>query len=467
MKKSWGRRPSNTSIPDRVIVFCRYPVPGRTKTRLIPALGRAGAAELQRCMTEEGFSRVRRFSRERKTEVVVCFEGGDEKRMTRWLGPGGSLQRQVSGNLGTRMKAAFDQAFQDGCRRVVLHGTDVPDLETIHLEEAFAALLECDLVLGPSVDGGYWLLGLKGPADLFSTIRWGEPSVLQETLAKAKRASLKVHLLPVLEDLDTPDQLEGFFPGGCGLPPYISVIIPTLNEGENIEPVIRRASCGDAEVIVVDSGSEDDTVPKAKSLGAAIFHGMRGRASQQNLGAKAARGRVVLFLHGDTLLPDSYADHVFEALMDSRVVAGGFGFRTDADGALMRFIEFTTLVRSRYLMLPYGDQALFMRRSVFEGAGGFPECALGEDFHLVRRLSKKGRIATAPASVITSGRRWRERGVIRTTCINQVVVAGLLLGIRAETLARIYGKGGRRKEKQVQGPESKVQSPVQKDRAPY
>jgi uncharacterized protein len=110
----------------------------------------------------------------------------------------------------------------------------------------------------------------------------------------------------------------------------------------------------------------------------------------------------------------------------------------------MRFIELTTQIRSRYLMLPYGDQALFMRKSVFEEQGGFQECPLGEDFRLVRRLAKKGRVATVPASVMTSGRRWRERGVIRTTFINQVVVAGLLLGVRSETLARLYKKCGMR-----------------------
>jgi uncharacterized protein len=425
-------------MSDRDILFCRYPVPGRTKTRLIPLLGRAGAAELQRRMTEETLSKVKRFSGGCSVDVEVCFEGGDEGKMERWLGPGLSFLKQVEGDLGRRMEAAFDRAFQSGCRRVVLHGIDIPKLDGAHLQEAFDALGECDLVLGPSEDGGYWLIGLKGSAELFRGIEWGTSSVLQETLRRAEGDHLTVHLLPTLSDVDTPSQWRGVFPDGDEPRPYLSVVIPTLDEGTNIEATIGRASCDDAEIIVVDAGSKDDTAAKATSMGATLLVGRRGRGAQQNLGARASRGRVLLFLHGDTLLPDSYADKVFETLLDPGVVAGGFKFRTDLDSPLMRIIEFTTHIRSRYLGLPYGDQALFMRRDVFDETGGFPECALGEDFYLVRRLSKKGRIAVVAACIITSGRRWRELGVIRTTFINQVVAAGLLLGFPSETLARIY-----------------------------
>lgn len=430
---------------DRAIVFCRYPVPGRTKTRLVPLLGRAGAAELHRRMTEHTLAEVKRFSRGRKIDVEVCFEDGNARKMERWLGPGPSFLRQVKGDLGTRMKAAFDRSFQDGCGRVVLHGTDVPDAKEAHFQQAFDALRECDVVLGPSEDGGYWLIGSNRRADLFDGVGWGGPSVLQETLKMAARDRLKVHLLTALSDLDTPSQLKELFPG-CKPRPYLSVVIPTLNEGANIEATVGRASCEDAEIIVVDAGSTDGTAAKATSMGAALIAGKRGRGAQQNLGARSAKGDVLLFLHGDTLLPDFYCDHVFETLMDRSVVAGAFRFRTDGDSTLMKIIELTTHIRSRYLKLPYGDQALFMRRSVFDHAGGFPECALGEDFYLMRGLSKKGRIAIAPAFAITSGRRWRELGVIRTTFINQVVGAGLLLGFPPERLARIYKKERRKAE---------------------
>lgn len=429
---------------DRDILFCRYPVPGATKTRLIPLLGRAGAAELQRRMTEEVLSRIKRFARTHPVEVEVCFQGGSEDKVRRWLGPGPLLTRQSDGDLGARMKGAFDSAFRSGCKRVVLHGADIPGLDPSHLHEAFRALHEVDLVLGPSTDGGYWLIGLRVPADLFEEMTWSVETVLQETLQRAGKKGLSTHLLPALTDIDTPEGLRSGLPDPGVSRPYLSVIIPALNEERNIGSAVRQAAMEDAEVIVVDAGSEDRTGSEALEMGARVLAGPRGRAAQQNLGARAARGRVFLFLHADTLLPEKYVDHVFDVLMDSRVSAGAFRFKTNLEGRFMRTIEFTAYLRSRYLSLPYGDQALFMRRGVFEAAGGFPEVPIGEDFYLVRRLCRRGRIVIAPAPVITSGRRWAELGMYRTSWINQVVGAGLLLGISPATLARIYGRRKRR-----------------------
>jgi uncharacterized protein len=425
-------------VKNRDILFCRYPAPGTTKTRLIPVLGRAGAAELQRRMTEELLSRVKRFAQGRRVEIEVCFEGGDEKRVKKWLGPDLLLSRQIDGDLGRRMKAAIDRAFRDGCRRVVLHGSDIPGVEPSHLQEAFDALSECDLVLGPSTDGGYWLIGLSRPADLFDGMTWSHASVLQETLFRAGEMGLRSHVLTPLTDIDTPVQLGEVLPHWDCDRPYLSVIIPVLNEEANIERAICRASNADAEIVVVDGGSQDRTVARAIASGAKVFKGPRGRGAQQNLGAEAAAGRVLLFLHADTLLPEDYVDHVFEILMDRSVSAGAFRFKTDMQSASMRIIEFTTWIRSRYLAMPYGDQGLFMRRSEFESVGGFREIPLGEDYYLARSLAGRGRIGIAAAPVVTCGRRWREFGVLRTTWINQVMVAGLLLGISSPTLARLY-----------------------------
>jgi rSAM/selenodomain-associated transferase 2/rSAM/selenodomain-associated transferase 1 len=424
-------------LHDRVILFCRYPVPGRTKTRLIPVLGRTGAAELQRRLTEETLSKVKRFARRYSAAVEVCSDG-ELKKVGRWLGPGVHLSRQPEGNLGSRMKAAFDRAFGNGCRRVVLHGADVPGMRGAHLEEAFGALSEHDLVLGPSTDGGYWLIGLSRSEDLFRGMAWGDDRVFRETLLRARERGLRTHLLEPLTDVDTPVQLREVLPGWDHARPYLSVIIPVLNEEGRIESAIRHAWNEDAEVLVVDGGSVDRTCARAASMGANVLRGPRGRGAQQNLGAGAAKGRVLLFLHADTRLPGDYMDHVFEVLQDPRVSAGAFRFRTDLRCPFMRMIEFTTWFRSSLMALPYGDQALFMRRSVFESTGGFREVPLGEDFYLVRILAGRGRIGISTASAVTSGRRWRELGLMRTTWINQVVGVGLLLGISPHTLARIY-----------------------------
>jgi rSAM/selenodomain-associated transferase 1 len=151
-KNFMNRNPNNLS--DRIIIFSRYPVPGQTKTRLIAELGRAGAADLQRKLTEAIFKTAREIVSRRNMGVEVRFTGGDEQRMRQWLGDEAVFLSQPQGSLGHRMGVAFEEAFRQGCRRVVLVGSDIPEVTTRHLEQAFDDLGENDLVLGPSPDGG-------------------------------------------------------------------------------------------------------------------------------------------------------------------------------------------------------------------------------------------------------------------------------------------------------------------------
>jgi uncharacterized protein len=430
---------------DRLIIFGRYPVPGRTKTRLIPLLGAARAADFQRDLTEKTLRTDRSVARRHPVGLEACFEGGSPAKLRRWLGPGLIFSEQSAGDLGERMKAAFLQAFRQGAQHVVLHGTDIPDLTHHHIHEAYDALKSHDLVLGPSMDGGYWLIGIKKPADLFRGIEWGTPSVFDQTVAAARAQGLSVHVLSPLTDMDTGEALKRGMSEWARAQPYLSVIIPALNEEAHIEEAIRKAGSPDAEIIVVDGGSRDGTVDIAERAGAAIITAPRGRALQQNLGAAAARGSVLLFLHADTLLPRDYVAQVFETLMDRSVALGAFRFKTNLDQPFMRGIERTTHIRSRYMGLPYGDQALFLRKSQFQAAGGFPEMPVAEDLFFVRLMSKQGRVAIAPAHAVTSGRRWKEVGVLRTTLINQFILAGFALGISPKTLARLYRRGARKK----------------------
>jgi rSAM/selenodomain-associated transferase 2/rSAM/selenodomain-associated transferase 1 len=423
---------------DRLIIFGRYPEPGRTKTRLIPLLGAARAADFQRELTERTLSKDRLAARRRPVDLEGCFDGGSFEKLRRWLGPGLVFSHQSPGNLGERMKTAFLNAFRQGAQHVVLHGTDIPDLTVGHLDDALDALNSHDLVLGPSMDGGYWLIGLEKPADLFDGMAWGTSSIFEKTVAAARAQGLSVHVLSPLTDMDTGETIMQRMPEWARARPYLSVIIPALDEEAHIEETILNAQSPDAEVIVVDGGSGDSTVKRAERAGAAVLRGPRGRALQQNAGAAAASGSVLLFLHADTLLPKDYVTQVFETLMDRRVALGAFRFRTDLDRPLMRGIEFTTHIRSRYLRLPYGDQALFLRKSHFQAAGGFPEMPIAEDLVFVRLVSKLGRVGIAPADAITSARRWKEVGLLRTTLINQVILAGFALGISPKTLARLY-----------------------------
>jgi rSAM/selenodomain-associated transferase 2/rSAM/selenodomain-associated transferase 1 len=425
-------------VPDRFIIFCRYPVPGRTKTRLISALGPTGAADLHRRLTEKTLKTIRTLASLYKIGLEIRFEGGSWSKMQRWLGSELILVQQGPGDLGERMRAAFFDAFQSGCHRVILTGTDIPEMKPEHLSKALDALTTKDLVLGPSSDGGYWLMGQKRPLDIFHGIRWGTGKVLAQTLSLAKKQGLSVHLTETLSDLDTEEDLnrcraEEKRPG-----PYLSIIIPVLNEAANIEAAIRSASDDDAEITVVDGGSTDDTVMKATHAEVKVEMSPPGRAIQQNRGAAIARGSVYLFLHADTLLPSGFVRHIFETLMDPQTVAGAFRFKSDLNHPAMKIIEFLTNFRAQYLKLPYGDQCLFIRKEVFECAGGFPEVPIAEDLLLVRHVSKFGRVRIAPAHAVTSARRWDSLGLFRTTLINQVVLAGSFLRISPHTLASLY-----------------------------
>lgn len=414
---------------DRIIIFGRYPRPGKVKTRLISALGPAGAAELQRRLTEKTLEKVMKVATNNGIDVEFRFDGGHEGDLRRWLGTVPAFIRQGPGDLGDRMHDAFIDAFRQGCRRVVLLGTDIPELKADHLREAFSRLIDQDLVLGPSTDGGYWLMGLRRPLDLFRGIEWGTGKVLEQTLTLDNGDSLNVFQLETLRDLDTVEDLRVWRPETATPRPYMSVIIPVLNEADHIEEIIERAWDKDVQIIVVDGGSTDDTMAKALEAGAQVETSPPGRARQQNHGAAVARGRVLLFLHGDTRLPKGYVGHVFETLLDSRTAVGAFRFKTDGDHWTMRVVEVMTDLRSRVLKMPYGDQALFMRKALFESVGGFPDTPISEDLYLVRRLLKKGKVRIAPVPVVSSARRWQALGVTRTTLINVLIATALIIGL--------------------------------------
>ncbi|MCA1960329.1 MAG: TIGR04283 family arsenosugar biosynthesis glycosyltransferase [Desulfomonile sp.] len=423
---------------ETLLVFTRYPEPGRSKTRLIPTLGEEGAAQLQKQMAERVIAKAKALAGVRPVSIQVVYEGDSEALMRSWLGDGLLLRPQVQDDLGARMAAGFLDAFGSGAKSVVTIGTDCPGLTADHLADAFDALLSHDVVIGPATDGGYYLIGLTKPRpQLFAEVPWGSEHVQARTLSLATSAGLSVGLLEPLTDVDRPEDLHAWEREN-----RISVIVPAFNEAHGIAAALERVACHEnVELIVVDGGSSDATPEIAASFNASVVHSPKGRAIQMNAGANHATGSVLLFLHADTLLPDGWPALVHAALDVPCTAGGAFELRLDGSFRGARLIERLTNFRSSRLQLPYGDQALFVRTEVFRKLGGFPDLAIMEDFAFVRRLREFGTVRIVPRPALTSARRWMTKGVWRTTLTHQLIITAYYVGVPPRAIARLFGRG--------------------------
>jgi rSAM/selenodomain-associated transferase 2 len=219
----------------------------------------------------------------------------------------------------------------------------------------------------------------------------------------------------------------------------LSVIVPTLNEAGNIkETITQLQKSKEVEIVVVDGGSRDNTLALARSLGARVLLTEASKAVQMNAGAAESVGDVLLFLHADTRLPENFDAKVMAAVNQNGFCAGAFSLGIDSDVGGLRLIERVANWRSRFFQMPYGDQALFVRRDLFNEIGGFPDFPIMEDFELIRRLRRKGKISILPESVRTSPRRYLNIGILKTWFLNQIIIAAYYLGIPPERLACWY-----------------------------
>jgi len=427
----------------RLIIFTRNPEPGKAKTRLIPILGPEGAADLHRRMVEHTLIWARRLKDYPPVSLEIRFAGGSVDAMKNWLGPDIAFTPQGNGDLGQRMEQAFEEAFQSGMEQVVMVGTDCPGLTEDLARQAFVRLQEADVVLGPARDGGYYLIGLKRPAaGLFQDIPWGTNEVLKKTLTAARNLQLRISLLTPLADVDRPGDLAVWESLVRRDFPLISVIIPALNEEANIVSCLASTRCApNVERIVVDGGSRDRTREMAFSCGAKVLTVPAGRARQMNAGAKSAAGDLFLFLHADTHLPKGFAEVVRNTLSRPGVVAGAFGFCLQPASPGLRLIERATNWRSRFLQLPYGDQAIFLRSALFHEMGGYRDIPIMEDYEFIQRLKKKGRISTSPVPAVTSARRWETLGIWKTTLMNYAIVMAYDLGVAPARIRRFAKRG--------------------------
>ena len=235
----------------------------------------------------------------------------------------------------------------------------------------------------------------------------------------------------------------------------VSLVIPVLNDAAALGALLPAlglptsgltASPPDpvVQVTVVNGGEADDhgiAALRDRFPSVEWRHSIPGRGAQMNVGAERARGRWLVFLHADTRLEPGWIDLIRRVDEDPRIVGGSFRFALDSPARWARWIESGVWARVRLFNLPYGDQALFVRRAIFQEMGGYRALPLMEDVDFVRRLGRRGRLEHAGVRALTSARRWERDGWVGRTMENSLLLALFLMGWPPERLARRYNRG--------------------------
>lgn len=224
--------------------------------------------------------------------------------------------------------------------------------------------------------------------------------------------------------------------------PTVSIIVPALNEAPRIAASLQRLrrDFPETELTVVDGGGTDGTADLARPH-AKVLECERGRGRQLNAGAAAASGEVLWFIHADTVVDAEALGQMHAALADPRVIAGGCSLRFDRNTPSLRYLAWASNQRARRLGQIFGDQAMFVRRTVFDELGGFPDYPLMEDFEFSRRLNRAGRLALLSATATSSARRFERHGTWRMIAFMQVIKTLYLAGASPQRLAVLYHAG--------------------------
>lgn len=418
-------------------------------------------------MAAHTFDWARKLQRKRGIELHVQFSGGtkelfESKFFEEFEDDSTFICPQADGDLGQKLMAIVCQLKQTDVERVVIVGTDCPELDATFVNTAFERLHEHNVCFSPAEDGGYTLIGLhlhqtSALPVVFENISWGTEVVLQQSIGQLKDTGSTVSLLQSRRDVDEPEDLHVWEDAiasqallnsdSNALPekPRLSIIIPTHGKECHLENALEALAINATE----SSGIEIFVVGDRESHAALEFCASRRiqfltcdgtRSQRMNFGVRWATSDHILFLHSDTILPSNFLQEVEEALTSPNVAAGAFRLGIESKRTAARLVEKGVHFRSRVLQMPYGDQAIFVRRSAVEAIGGIPDQPIMEDYELVRRLAKKGQITICNSSVKTSARRWHSLGFFKTTLINQLMIVGYHLGISPTKLAKFYRK---------------------------
>jgi len=440
-----------------LIMFAKYPEKGKVKSRLCRQWDEDIVVRLYRSFIDDLLDRlsvgdyafrIAFHPVEKRTDFIEQF------------GDAFSYMPQTGDDLGERMCGAFVRSFAEGHRTVVIIGSDSPDLPPRIIEEAFQSLDKSGAVIGPALDGGYYLIGFSRTSffsGAFDDVAWGTDLVFKKTLRHLQERGIPVHVLPPWRDIDRPEDIADLIKRNEDsdftasktmslllMRPRFSIIFPVLNEASAINFSIEHVedfqpADGPAEIIVVDGDPEGKTIRAIQNKHVVTSIARKGRGNQMNRGATLARGDILIFLHADTRLPLDALTRIDSALCDPACSAGAFDLAIASHRPVFRLIEKTASRRSRLTRIPYGDQAFFFRRNYFGAIGGFADIAIMEDVEIMRRIKKRGdRIVFIDLPALTSARRWEKEGVLYCTLRNWMLVSLYLSGVSPKRLTDWY-----------------------------
>lgn len=426
-----------------VILFTRVPIPGKTKTRMMPYLTETQCADLHTCFLKD--IAVECGTCEADIFVSYAPENQGEEKLKTILGEQKGYFRQDGDDLGSRMYHAIEKVLDMGYEKCLLMGTDIPEVSVEALKRAYRVLEGQDVVFGRTTDGGYYLVGMKRPIpEVFGLKEYGHGKVLEETVQELRQKGISVGYTVTYSDMDTREDVEEYRQRMrkserlkrsrtgryLAANAKISVIIPLYNEEKTIDrmqaqlrPLLKRC-----EVIFVDGASTDRTLQKITSE-FTVLHAPKGRARQMNCGALQSTGDILFFLHCDSELPEKPLEEIRSVMRDYRAGCFGIAFHS------WNFFMFTCRVISNHRIkdrkVMFGDQGIFLDRSLFFEAGMFREIPVLEDYQFSLTLKEMGvSLGMCKKRIYTSDRRF-PRGTI----------AKLALMWRMNRLRKMYRDG--------------------------
>jgi rSAM/selenodomain-associated transferase 1 len=430
-----------------LLIFLRYPEPGRVKKRLSESIGPEKAAAVYEKLIRRTLGVACDFKRvDPRVRIVVFYTPEDcaGKLREKFRGPWEFLPQEGE-HLGARMANALRAAFATGAGKAVLIGTDLADIEASDIEWAFRHTVDKTVVLGRAADGGFYLIGTERPIDApFRFSGWGTGEVFSRTALELTACGFGIRQAPLRNDVDCSRDLyrlaaDPMFAGS------ISVIVPTLSDPRKLSPLLEYLENsiwpGD-EIVVVQGGAFEKVELRSISPSVTVARTPRGRGIQQNTGAMLASGTILFFLHDDTIPPPEFPYLIRRACLDGRAALGCFKLAFLPSNGPLALIAGWANLRSALFRLPYGDQGLFCKKDFFEKAGGFTRRYLLEDVDLAGKMRKIGHISILPVKAYSSSHRYLRNGILKVSLQNHFIALLGALGRDEQALySRYYGLG--------------------------